>query len=367
MSKLNSFLASNPPDSAAESSSSANAVPTPQKRNSLSDFLAANPSNQVPSAEDASNTSAPRRKSLLTNFIELNPNPPPSPSGRSTASTFVSDDGSNDGEGEDWADPELVAKKVLTLSEGDVDKAVEVLTDAIAQVSSVGEDSQEQPQDDVENSTESPAQVAPSEPPKQEETQVAPPEPPKQEETQVTPPEPPKQEEAPPASAPAPQAHTGLTQTARGDRASSGQMLQLTEDFGAKFKALKLRRKHRFLVLHINGDFIEFETIGDPKMGIDDICKALPYSECRFAIYDHEYRSVDGRPQNKIYFMTWLPHNATPYSQMQYSHGKNVIRSQCPGVFDLPLKATEELRKELGGEGGRGDDEDDDSESDFSD
>jgi len=52
---------------------------------------------------------------------------------------------------------------------------------------------------------------------------------------------------------------------------------------------------------------------------------------------------------------------------MQYSHGKNVIRSQCPGVFDLPLKATEELRKELGGEGGRGDDEDDDSESDFSD
>jgi hypothetical protein len=51
-------------------------------------------------------------------------------------------------------------------------------------------------------------------------------------------------------------------------------------------------------------------------------------------VYDHAYKTYDGRPANKLIFVTWLPLNSTTHQQMAYTHGKKLLREQLTGVFD---------------------------------
>ena len=39
----------------------------------------------------------------------------------------------------------------------------------------------------------------------------------------------------------------------------------------------------------------------------DDFVAELPEHECRYAVYDYEYTSDDGRPTGKVLFVVWAP------------------------------------------------------------
>ena len=117
------------------------------------------------------------------------------------------------------------------------------------------------------------------------------------------------------------------------------------------FQALKLRRKHKYLVFKLATDdsgAVEVDKVGGPKEKASAFIACLPNSECRFAIYDHEYTSKDGRPQSKLFFVSWLPINATPHSMMAYSAAKGVFRDSFQGVFDLMAKDIEEVEIAVG-------------------
>lgn len=83
-----------------------------------------------------------------------------------------------------------------------------------------------------------------------------------------------------------------------------------------KLKALKLRRKHRFLVMRIDATEVVADAVGAPGEGPEQLRVALPYSDCRYAVYDQEIVTADGRKANKLFFFTWLPHNATPHNKV---------------------------------------------------
>lgn len=61
----------------------------------------------------------------------------------------------------------------------------------------------------------------------------------------------------------------------------------------------------------------------------------LPYTDCRYAVYDHEFTTSDGRIADKLFFLSWMPHNATPYSKMAYAQGKGSLRDVLEGVLDV--------------------------------
>lgn len=67
---------------------------------------------------------------------------------------------------------------------------------------------------------------------------------------------------------------------------------------------------------------------------VADLKALLPYTDCRYAVYDHEFKTHDGRITNKLFFLSWMPHNATPYSKMAYASGKGMLREQLDGVLD---------------------------------
>lgn len=90
----------------------------------------------------------------------------------------------------------------------------------------------------------------------------------------------------------------------------------LSTDLQDTLKALKLRRRHRFVVMRIDGTQVVAEATGAPGEGPVQLRTALPYSDCRYAVYDQEIVTADGRKANKLFFFTWLPHNATPHNKV---------------------------------------------------
>lgn len=90
----------------------------------------------------------------------------------------------------------------------------------------------------------------------------------------------------------------------------------MATDLQDKLKALKLRRKHRFVTMRIEGTEVVAETVAAPGEGPAELKLALPYSDCRYAVYDQEIVTADGRKANKLFFFTWIPHNATPHNKV---------------------------------------------------
>ena len=92
-----------------------------------------------------------------------------------------------------------------------------------------------------------------------------------------------------------------------------------SEECAEVFEALKLKRKHRFVIFKIGENQIEVEKVGERNSTVEDLIKALPFTDCRYVMYDHEYLTADGRPTSKLWFLSWFPQNSTPYNKMAYT------------------------------------------------
>ena len=144
---------------------------------------------------------------------------------------------------------------------------------------------------------------------------------------------------------------------------SQNAVSKVDEEVLDAFKQLKLRRRYRFLVFRLEGEAILLETTGEPEMTLAQLVALLPESECRYAIFDHESVSTDGRKVSKLYFISWLPHNSSPPMKMAYTHGKSVLRGSFDGCYDINASAVHEIERGLGLQ----DQKDDDSGSEFED
>jgi hypothetical protein len=95
--------------------------------------------------------------------------------------------------------------------------------------------------------------------------------------------------------------------SAEGDGAASDRptscALAFTPACEKAFQKLKLKRKHRFVIYHITGDgfLLDVESCSKRKVGPDALIAALAPNRCRFAVYDHEFTSHDGRKTSKMY------------------------------------------------------------------
>ncbi|CAM9440585.1 unnamed protein product [Ectocarpus fasciculatus] len=135
----------------------------------------------------------------------------------------------------------------------------------------------------------------------------------------------------------------------------------MSTDLQDKLKALKLRRKHRFVTMRIEGTEVVAETVAAPAEGPAELKAALPYSDCRYAVYDQAIVTADGRKANKLFFFTWVPHNATPHNKMAYSHGKVTVRQRLEGLYDVAASSFGDVEVALG----LVDEDEEDSDIDF--
>lgn len=144
----------------------------------------------------------------------------------------------------------------------------------------------------------------------------------------------------------------------------------------AEFDALKKRRKYRFLVLKADPETFELsvEARGPPTATPADLLKALPRVQCRFAVYDHEFRTKDGRIKNDLYVIAWTPGTAAAHQKVFYASQRLHVSGSLAGTRELRAANDAEILSVLsikvegekpaggaagGGSGGADDDDDD--------
>ncbi|KAI9914595.1 hypothetical protein PsorP6_007608 [Peronosclerospora sorghi] len=71
-----------------------------------------------------------------------------------------------------------------------------------------------------------------------------------------------------------------------------------------ELKLLKMRRKYRYILFRIKADKVVVDNTSPRSATFADFNAALPDSDCRYAVYDHEYITPDGRKSNKLCFVT---------------------------------------------------------------
>jgi hypothetical protein len=141
----------------------------------------------------------------------------------------------------------------------------------------------------------------------------------------------------------------------------------LAED--AEQALLKFRtRKAAFVTFKINddGSQIVVDVKGKRRDDAAALFKALPEAAMRYALFNLEFTTADGRLTDKMYFIFWAPPGAKTQSKMRYSSDKTALRGQCDGVVDLHATSVSDIESACGmKKSGAGGDDSDDDESDF--
>jgi cofilin len=104
-------------------------------------------------------------------------------------------------------------------------------------------------------------------------------------------------------------AGAGSVPTPTSSSTATGVNVVVPEATLNEFKALKTRRKYRWIVFRIEESTLELqvEKAGAPSSTGRDLIKALPISEARYAVFDFEYTTKDGRRTSKLVFIVWTP------------------------------------------------------------
>jgi cofilin len=102
---------------------------------------------------------------------------------------------------------------------------------------------------------------------------------------------------------------------------------------------LKLGKKTKYVIFKLSDD--RKEIVVDKKAPSDSgksteemheqFVADLPENDCRYAAYDFEYDSGEGK-RNKIFFVYWASDNAGIKSKMTYSTSKDAIRKALNGI-----------------------------------
>ena len=113
------------------------------------------------------------------------------------------------------------------------------------------------------------------------------------------------------------------------------------------FKALK-RRALRFIVFAVGEDFaLAVERSAPASAGAAEFLKALPACHARFAVYDHELTTRDGRKASKIYGILWTPAAAVGKDNMLYASQRRCLDAAFTGVEDAQCSSTAQVAKLL--------------------
>lgn len=73
----------------------------------------------------------------------------------------------------------------------------------------------------------------------------------------------------------------------------------------AQFNDIKLGRvKAKFIIYRIDNGVIVTESVGNSE-NFEDFVAMMPADDCRYSMYDMNFMTNDGRPGNKLVFISW--------------------------------------------------------------
>ncbi|XP_021775536.1 actin-depolymerizing factor 5-like [Chenopodium quinoa] len=118
--------------------------------------------------------------------------------------------------------------------------------------------------------------------------------------------------------------------------------MRVTEECKNSFMEMKWKKVHRYIVFKIDeksGGFT-VDKVGSAGEGYDDLAASLPDDDCRYAVFDFDFVTVDNCRKSKIFFIAWAPSASRIRAKMLYATSKEGIRRALDGIH-YEVQATE--------------------------
>lgn len=104
------------------------------------------------------------------------------------------------------------------------------------------------------------------------------------------------------------------------------------------FNDLKIGHKYRYIIYALTDDLHQITVLktAAPDASYDAFVEEFKEAEekrqCRYGVYDAEYKLNDGQTRQKLVFFLWSPENATIKQKMIYTSSKEYLRKALVGI-----------------------------------
>ncbi|XP_047319965.1 actin-depolymerizing factor 5-like [Impatiens glandulifera] len=108
------------------------------------------------------------------------------------------------------------------------------------------------------------------------------------------------------------------------------------------FMEMKWKKVHRYIVFKIDerSRLVQVDKVGGAGESYDDFTKSLPEDDCRYAVFDFDFVTVDNCRKSKIFFIAWAPAASRIRAKILYATSKAGLRRALDGIH-YELQATD--------------------------
>ncbi|CAN1771236.1 Actin-depolymerizing factor 5 [Linum perenne] len=123
-------------------------------------------------------------------------------------------------------------------------------------------------------------------------------------------------------------------------QAASG--MWVSDECRKSFMAMKWKKVHRYIVFKIDEKtgLVAVDKVGGPGESYDDLAASLPGDDCRYAVFDFDFVTVDNCRKSKIFFIAWAPAASRIRAKMLYATSKIGVKGALDGIH-YELQATD--------------------------
>ncbi|XP_020238009.1 actin-depolymerizing factor 5 [Cajanus cajan] len=116
----------------------------------------------------------------------------------------------------------------------------------------------------------------------------------------------------------------------------------VTDECKSSFMDMKWKKEHRYIVFKIDegSRLVTVDKLGGPTEGYDDLTASLPSDDCRYAVFDFDFVTVDNCRKSKIFFIAWSPTASRIRAKILYATSKDGLRRALDGI-SYELQATD--------------------------
>lgn len=81
----------------------------------------------------------------------------------------------------------------------------------------------------------------------------------------------------------------------------------VTDECKNSFMEMKWKKVARYIVYKIDegSRLVTVDKVGGPGESYDDLAASLPKDDCRYAVFDFDFVTVDNCKKSKIFFIAW--------------------------------------------------------------
>ncbi|XP_051145544.1 actin-depolymerizing factor 5-like [Andrographis paniculata] len=116
----------------------------------------------------------------------------------------------------------------------------------------------------------------------------------------------------------------------------------VTEECKTSFMEMKWKKVHRYIVFKIDegSKLFTVDKVGAAGEGYNDLAAALPQDDCRYAVFDFDFVTIDNCRKSKIFFIAWAPTGSRIREKILYATSKDGLRRALDGIH-YELQATD--------------------------